>query len=72
MTNNDAIFKLKSINADTEPEQKLRDLVKHIQDQMNNTYMYWVGEWANGRKARSTKDGQFVGKEEVINYLNHK
>jgi hypothetical protein len=65
------IQKLKNINASTYPENKLRDLVKHLQDHMNSTYVYWVGEWAGSKKIRSTRDGKFVSKQEVINYLNN-
>ena len=70
MDQKDAILELKSVNAATEPEQKLRDLVRHLQDQMNNIYMYWVGEWANGYHAKSTRTGKFASKEEVMSYLN--
>jgi hypothetical protein len=66
------VLELKNINADTEPEQKLRDLVKHLQEQMNNRYTYLVGEWANGYHARSTRNGQFVKSDEVIDYLRTK
>jgi hypothetical protein len=65
------IHELKNIDATTYPEEKLRKLVKHLQDQMNDTYVYWVGEWNNAHRARSTRDGEFVSKEEVINYLNN-
>jgi hypothetical protein len=65
------IQKLKNINASTYPENKLRDLVKHLQDQMNNTYAYWVGEWNNAHRAKSTRTSKFASKKEVINYLNN-
>jgi hypothetical protein len=64
-----AVFELKNVNVATCPEQKLRDLVKHLQDQMNDTYIYLVGEWANGHHARSTRDGKLVSNDEVKNYL---
>jgi len=70
MKNDDVIFELKSVNAITAPEQKLRELVKHLQDQMNDRYVYLVGEWANARRAKSTRNGQFVSKDEVKNYLD--
>jgi hypothetical protein len=69
MGDDKAIFELKNIDASTCPEQKLRDLVKHLQDQMNNTYVYLVGEWNKGHGARSTRDGKFVSSAEVKNYL---
>ena len=67
----EGFFKLKSVNADTEPEEKLRELVKHLQNQMENRYRYLIGEWANGYRARSTINGQFVSKDEVKNYLDN-
>ena len=72
MSNEHPIFELKNIDASTYPEEKLRKLVKHLQDQMNNTYEYWVGEWNNAHRVRSTRTGEFISKEEVIDYLNNK
>jgi two-component SAPR family response regulator len=67
--NQDVILKLKDIDTATAPIQELRDLVKHLQDQMNNTYVYWVGEWNNAHRARSTRNGKFVSNDEVKRYL---
>jgi hypothetical protein len=69
MDNDDAIFQLKNISAATASAQELRDLVKHLQDQMNTRYMYLVGEWANSHRARNTRNGKFVSSDEVKNYL---
>ena len=66
----DTVVKLKNFDTSKATLQEFRDLIQSLQDQMNNTYVYWVGEWSNGKKARSTRNGQFVSKEEVINYLN--
>ena len=66
----DMVAKLKNFNTSTATLQEFRDLVQYLQNQMNNRYVYLVGEWANGQCARSTRDGQFVSKEEVIKYLN--
>ncbi|MDR1804175.1 MAG: hypothetical protein LBQ94_11280 [Treponema sp.] len=66
----DIVVKLRNFDTSTATLQEFRDLVQHLQDQMNNTYVYWVGEWADGKRARSTRNGQFISKEEVINYLN--
>jgi hypothetical protein len=65
------IHELKNFNVKTASEQELRELVEHLQKQMNETYVYWVGEWAGSRKAKSTRNGEYVSKEEVINYLNN-
>jgi hypothetical protein len=69
MDSDKRIFNLKSVNADTAPEKELRELVKHLQNQKENRYMYKIGEWAGGQHAISTRNGHFVRKEEVINYL---
>jgi hypothetical protein len=69
MNDNDAFFELKNIDVTTCPAQKLRELVKHLQGQMNDTYVYLVGEWSNGHRAKSTRDGQFVSGDEIIKYL---
>jgi len=71
MEQEEEIFKLTTIDANTEPEEKLRDLVKHLQNQMKNRYRYLVGEWANGNRAKSTRNGQFASKEEVKNFLDN-
>jgi len=71
MEQEEGIFKLILINADTEPEKELRELVKHMQNQMKNRYMYLVGEWANGKRAKNTRNGQFASKEEVKKFLDN-
>jgi hypothetical protein len=67
---NDVIHELKSVNTQTASLRELRELVAHLQEQMNTTYVYWVGEWNNGHRAKSTRNGEFVSTDEVINYLN--
>ena len=69
MADESAVFKLKNVNAETAPVQELRNLIGHLQEQMNNRYVYLVGEWAKGHRIRSTRDGQFVSKEELLRYL---
>jgi len=72
MAKRNPIFKLMSIDASTYPENKLRELVTHLQNQINTNYIYLVGEWAGSRKARNIRDtGRSVGKQEVIDYLNN-
>jgi len=66
------IYELKNFDAETASEQELRDLVNHLKYQISNTYAYWVGEWAGARRAKSARNGAFVSKEEIINYLNGK
>ncbi len=46
------------------------DLLKDLRYQFKNRYIYLVGEWQNARRAKSTRDGQFVTKDEVIDYLD--
>ena len=72
MENDKNFYELTSVNADTAPEQELRKLVKHLQDQIKDgTYVYWVGEWNNARRAKSTRSGEFVKNEDVIDYLKN-
>ena len=65
-------FDLINFNVTTASEQDMRDLITHLQEKMSTTYVYWVGEWADGKRAASTRTHKFVDKEEVINYLNSK
>ena len=71
MASDKEIHELKNFNVLTATEQEMRDLITHLQYQMNNTYVYWVGEWAGGKHAKSTRNGHFVDKKEVIDYLNN-
>jgi len=66
----DKVFELKNIDVDSYPEQSLRELVRHLQHQMDHVYLYWVGEWAGARHAKNTRNGHFAAKEEVAAYLN--
>jgi hypothetical protein len=63
------VAKLKDFDTSSATLEEHRDLVRYLQNQMNNVYVYWVGEWASGRRVRSTRTGQTVSAEEVINYL---
>jgi hypothetical protein len=69
MRNRNAFYRLRNLNVDSAPEEELRDLVRHLQYQFDNPYVYLVGRWANGNKAKSTRTGKMVRKEEVRNYL---
>jgi len=64
-------FDLINFNVTTASEQDMRDLITHLQEKMSTTYVYWVGEWAGSRKARSIRTGEFVKNQEVIDYLNN-
>ncbi|NLK09227.1 MAG: hypothetical protein GX316_11115 [Firmicutes bacterium] len=64
------MYELLNVDADTASEERLRALVKHLQGQMRDVYVYWVGNWGKGNQVRSTRNGQFVSKKEVIDYLN--
>ena len=72
MANVKEIYELKNFNVSTASEQEMRHLITHLQNQMETTYEYWVGEWAGSRKARSIRTGEFVKCQEVIEYLNNK
>ena len=69
MNDEKIVVALKKVNVATATLQELRDLVGYLQSQMNNTYMYLVGEWAGGHHARSTRDGKLVSNDEVKRYL---
>lgn len=70
MSNTDkTLDELMNLDVQNVTEEKLRRLVEHLQDQMRNRYVYLVGEWSNARRAKSTRNGQFVSAQEVINYL---
>lgn len=70
MSNTDkTLDELMNLDVQNVTEEKLRRLVEHLQDQMRNRYIYLVGEWRNARRAKSTRNGQFVSAQEVINYL---
>ena len=64
------MYELLNEDADKASEEKLRALVKHLQGQMRDVYVYFVGNWGRGFQACSTRKGQFVSKKEVIDYLN--
>jgi hypothetical protein len=63
----DVIAILESGDPDTLEEAiaRLRELKNHFR----TSYQYVVGDWSGARRAKNTQDGQFVTKEEVINYL---
>ena len=63
-------FGLLNLDVDKASEEELRSLVKHLQEQMKNTYAYWVGHGNGGNRACSTRNGLFVTKKEVIDYLS--
>jgi len=65
----DAIKLLESINLEKASEQEMKDLIIHLKDQFKTRYKYLVGEWQNARRAKSTRNGQFVSRDEVIEYL---
>jgi hypothetical protein len=43
--------------------------LQHIKIHFKTRYQYVVGEWSGARRAKDTQNGQFVTKEEVIEYL---
>ena len=47
------MYELLNVDADKESEEKLRALVKHLQGQMRDVYVYWVGNWGRGNQACS-------------------
>jgi hypothetical protein len=66
----DVIDILESGDPDTLSEAIAR--LQHLRVQFRTSYRYVVGEWSGGRRAKDTHNGQFVTKEEVIEYLEAK
>ena len=44
------MYELLNVDADKASEEKLRALVKHLQGQMRDVYVYWVGNWGRGNQ----------------------
>jgi hypothetical protein len=65
----DAVKLLESINLESASETEMKDLIIHLRNQFKTRYKYLVGEWQGARRAKSTRNGQFVKGEEVIEYL---
>jgi len=51
--------------------EELRELCQHMQDQMKKRYNFLVGEWVGARRAKNTRNGKFVSKDDVIKYLEN-
>jgi hypothetical protein len=66
----DVIDILESGDPDTLSEAIER--LQHIKIHFKTSYQYVVGEWSGARRAKDTQNGQFVTKEEVIEYLEAK
>ena len=52
-------------------KKEAQDYIIHLRDQFRDRYKYLVGEWRGARRAKSTRNGQFVPNEKVIDYLNN-
>lgn len=63
----DVIEILESGDPDTLAEAIAR--LQHLRIHFRTSYRYVVGEWSDARRAKDTQNGQFVTKEEVIDYL---
>jgi hypothetical protein len=62
--------RLLSLDVANASEDELRVLVKHLQEQVRDTYVYLVGEWNQANRARSIRNGQMVANQEVIDFLS--
>jgi len=51
------------------PEKAQEEFI-HIAEQFQTRYRYLIGEWRNSRRAKSTTDGRFVSKQDIIDYLD--
>jgi hypothetical protein len=63
----DVIDILESGDPDTLEEAIER--LQHIKVHFRKSYRYIVGQWSGARRAKDTLNGQFVTKDQVINYL---
>ena len=52
-------------------DKKAKEEYLHIAKQFKIRYKYLVGEWSNGKHAKSTLNGQIVSSNEVKNYLDN-
>jgi hypothetical protein len=52
-------------------DEEAKNELIHLAEQFKVRYKYLVGEWAGNRRAKSTINGKFVTKEEVIKYLDN-
>jgi len=52
-------------------EKEAKNELIHLAEQFKVRYKYLIGEWAGDRRAKSTINGKFVSKEEVIKYLDN-
>jgi hypothetical protein len=60
------IERIKSLN-----DKEAKNEFIHLAEQFKLRYKYLIGEWTGDRRAKSTINGKFVSKEEVIKYLNN-
>lgn len=67
--NNDSLSELFDADIEAMTEDESKRLLMHLRTQFRERYMYLVGEWSNDNRAKSTRNGQFVSNDEVINYL---
>ena len=65
----DYLMRLYNTNVEELTEREAKDFLIHLRNQFINRYHFIVGEWRNARRAKDTRTGQFVTKEEVIEYL---
>ena len=60
------VERIKSLN-----DKEAKNEFIHLAEQFKVRYKYLIGEWAGDRRAKSTINGKFVSKEEVIKYLDN-
>jgi len=68
-SNENAINDLLKFDPNTIEHDKAIELLEHLRNQFRNRYRYLVGEWSNARRAKDTRTGEFVKKQDVIDYL---
>ena len=68
----DALNRLITDDFDNLSEEQAKELLRHLRKQFKERYFYLIGEWQNDHRAKSTRNGKFVSKEEVMKYLEKK
>ena len=56
-------------SGDPDTLEEAIDRLRRIKIHFRKSFRYVVGEWSGGRRAKDTRNGQFVTREEVIGYL---
>lgn len=65
----DAMNLMEEINLDNASMEELKEVILHLRRQFRTRYSYLVGEWQHAKRVKSTRDGQFISKDALVEYL---